>query len=112
MADGSVEHAGFGLGFSVVLDPAKTKQICSQGSFAWGGAASTIFWIDPEEDLAVVFMTQLMFNDRLRLPLRATLQSIVYGAVCSTAGEGDGDGDADGVGGGGGGAVHGQRPRL
>ena len=102
---------GFGLGFSVVLDPAKTKQICSKGTFAWGGAASTIFWVDPEEDLAVVFMTQLMFNDRLRLPLRATLQSIVYGAVCSTAGEGDGDGDADGVGGGGG-AVHGQRPRL
>ena len=33
-----------------VLDPAKSKQICSPGTFAWGGAASTIFWIDPQEE--------------------------------------------------------------
>jgi CubicO group peptidase (beta-lactamase class C family) len=45
---------GFGLGFSVLLDPVKAGG-GSAGSYAWGGAASTIFWIDPAEELIVLF---------------------------------------------------------
>ena len=41
------EGMGFGLGFSVVLDPARTKVACSEGELAWGGLASTAFWVDP-----------------------------------------------------------------
>ena len=44
------------------MDPAKQGQVGSVGSFAWGGAASTYFWVDPEEGLVVVWMTQLMGN--------------------------------------------------
>jgi CubicO group peptidase (beta-lactamase class C family) len=56
----SYEGIGFGLGFSVVLDAARTKAACSDGEFAWAGAASTAFWVDPVEDMAVLFLTQLM----------------------------------------------------
>ena len=51
---------GFGLGFSVVQSPARAHVPGSPGAYAWGGAASTAFWIDPAEDLIVIFMTQLM----------------------------------------------------
>jgi CubicO group peptidase (beta-lactamase class C family) len=51
---------GFGLGFSVLLDQAKAQISGSPGQFAWGGAASTAFWIDPVEKLVLVFMTQLL----------------------------------------------------
>ncbi|MBC6439163.1 MAG: beta-lactamase family protein [Rhodospirillales bacterium] len=51
---------GFGLGVSVVIDPAACNTMQSVGEFAWGGMASTAFWIDPMEDLAAVFMTQLI----------------------------------------------------
>jgi CubicO group peptidase (beta-lactamase class C family) len=51
---------GFGLGFSVMIDPAKAHIVGSPGEFAWGGAASTAFWCDPAEDMAVVLLTQLM----------------------------------------------------
>ena len=51
---------GFGLGFAVVFDPPKTLVPCSMGEFYWGGAASTAFWVDPVEDVTVVFMTQLL----------------------------------------------------
>eukprot|EP00937_MAST-01D_sp_MAST-1D-sp2_P006663 g6663.t1 len=72
---------GFGLGFSVVLDAARSGDMASTGSFAWGGAASTLFWVDPAEQLVVVFMTQVLGLDRLRLPLRALLANIVSGTV-------------------------------
>lgn len=62
---------GFGLTGSVVTEPAWTGLPASRGSFGWGGAASTYFWIDPEEDLAVVFMTQLLMSNTY--PLRAHL---------------------------------------
>jgi len=64
------EGVGFGLGFAVTLDPTLTGG-GSIGEYYWGGAASTIFWIDPEEDLIVIFLTQLMpsgtFNFRGQL---------------------------------------------
>jgi CubicO group peptidase (beta-lactamase class C family) len=54
------EGLGFGLGFAMTIDQARTKNLGSHGEYFWGGMASTAFWIDPVEDLAVVFMTQLM----------------------------------------------------
>jgi CubicO group peptidase (beta-lactamase class C family) len=73
---------GFGLGFSVALDNADGQIAGSPGAYAWSGAASTHFWIDPTEDLAVVFMTQYMtLSARGRYNLGRELRSIVYGAL-------------------------------
>ena len=71
---------GFGLGFSVVKSPVEAGLHGSVGNFAWGGAASTIFWCDPVEHLSVVFFTQVM-GMAPRNMLRAKLGSMVYGAV-------------------------------
>ena len=75
----SYEGIGFGLGFSVVLDPATAKAACSPGELAWGGAASTAFWIDPVEEISVVFLTQLMPSSTY--PIRRELRSLVYQAI-------------------------------
>lgn len=53
----------------------------SNGSFSWGGAASTLFWVDPSERLSVVFATQFRFRDDLRMPLRAIISNMVYGSL-------------------------------
>ena len=71
--------AGFGLGFQVTLDPAESPTIGSAGNFSWGGAASTYFWIDPEEELVAIFLTQLYPSSTY--PLRPQLQQLVYGAL-------------------------------
>lgn len=73
------EGVGFGLGFSVVLDPARHKTLSSRGEFAWGGAASTSFWVDPAEDLTVVWMTQLLPSSSV--PIRPRLTPLVYQAI-------------------------------
>ncbi|MFV0525816.1 MAG: serine hydrolase domain-containing protein [Acidimicrobiales bacterium] len=70
---------GFGLGFSVVLDPAEAQVITSPGEFAWGGAASTLFWIDPAEELVVIGLTQLMPSSAY--PIRAQLRPMIYAAL-------------------------------
>lgn len=70
---------GFGLGFSVVLDPAAAQVITSPGEYAWGGAASTLFWIDPAEELTVIGLTQLMPSSAY--PIRQELKPLVYGAL-------------------------------
>jgi CubicO group peptidase (beta-lactamase class C family) len=70
---------GFGLTVSVALGPARTGVVGSAGEFMWGGAASTIFWVDPAEDLTVVFMTQLLPSGTFNF--RGQLKSIVYGAI-------------------------------
>lgn len=69
---------GFGLGFSMVLDVAQSESIGSVGEFRWGGAASTAFWVDPLEDLLVVFMTQLT---RATTQIRPQLKSLIYPAI-------------------------------
>jgi CubicO group peptidase (beta-lactamase class C family) len=71
---------GFSIACSVTTDVAKTRLPGTAGEFAWGGAASTAFWIDPKEDLAVVFMTQVMGTDA-RLTLRRDLRTLVYSAM-------------------------------
>ena len=50
---------GFGLGFAVLTDPAKSPDALSIGSFTWGGANGTLFWIDPQEDLIGILMIQI-----------------------------------------------------
>jgi len=70
---------GFGLGFSVMQSPARAQVVGSPGEFAWGGAASTAFWIDPMEDLTVIFMTQLMPSSSY--PLRRELRVLTYAAL-------------------------------
>jgi CubicO group peptidase (beta-lactamase class C family) len=50
--------ANFGLGFRVVLDPASTQTLGSEGMFGWSGIYGTTFWVDPEERLAAILMVQ------------------------------------------------------
>jgi CubicO group peptidase (beta-lactamase class C family) len=79
-----VSHAGsgFGLGFAVALDTADGQVTISPGSYYWAGAASTHFWIDPAEELAVVFMTQYMSAlPETRVNIARELRAIVYGAL-------------------------------
>jgi CubicO group peptidase (beta-lactamase class C family) len=78
-AETKYEGQGFGLGFSVVIDRARAATTASVGSYGWGGAASTIFWIDPAEELVVIFLTQLIPSRTF--DFRGQLQAIVYGAL-------------------------------
>jgi len=55
---GLLSAGGFGLGVAVTLEPGISGEIGSPGSYGWGGAAGTRFWIDPEEELIAIFMTQ------------------------------------------------------
>ncbi|GIX47381.1 MAG: serine hydrolase [Candidatus Tectimicrobiota bacterium] len=70
---------GFGLGFSVLLDPTRAQIVGTPGEYAWGGAASTAFWVDPREDLIVIFLTQLMPSSAY--PLRRELRVLTYAAL-------------------------------
>src|ERR1700744_4794399 len=72
------EGVGFGLGFACTLDTVKSGSIAA-GDFYWGGAASTIFWVDDAEDLSVVFMTQLMPSGAFNF--RGQLKSIIYSSI-------------------------------
>jgi len=70
---------GFGLGFSVTMDPVKTLIPGSPGEFSWGGAATTSFWIDPAEELITIFMTQVLPSSAY--PFRRELRTMVYAAI-------------------------------
>jgi len=74
-----LRRIGFGLGFSVVIDSVKNKSLTSEGTFSWGGAASTVFWVDPAEDLCVGFYTQLLPSGTYSI--RRELQQLVYQAL-------------------------------
>jgi CubicO group peptidase (beta-lactamase class C family) len=78
---GEVGFAGMGFGLTVAVAkaPAETQVIGSPGEYMWGGAASTIFWVDPAEDLTVVFMTQLLPSGTFNF--RAQLKTLVYPAI-------------------------------
>ncbi|MBU6316336.1 MAG: beta-lactamase family protein [Acidobacteria bacterium] len=69
---------GFGLGFASTIDHVTTGAL-PQHDFYWGGAASTVFWVDPVEDLWVVFATQLMPS--VTFDFRGQLRSLVYSAI-------------------------------
>ena len=76
--DGNISGVGFGLGFGIITDPAYYGVIGSVGEFNWGGAAGTIFWIDPLEEIVVVSMIQLMSSP---WPLRSELRVATYQAI-------------------------------
>jgi CubicO group peptidase (beta-lactamase class C family) len=71
---------GFSIGCGVNVNVAKTRLPGTLGEYFWGGAASTAFWIDPKEELAVVFMTQVIGSE-VRLTLRRDLRTLVYSAM-------------------------------
>jgi CubicO group peptidase (beta-lactamase class C family) len=73
---------GFGLGFAVAFDPARALVPSSPGESYWGGMASTGFWVDPQEQVAVVLMTQLMPSSST--PIRRELRTLVYSALMET----------------------------
>jgi CubicO group peptidase (beta-lactamase class C family) len=70
---------GFGLGFGVVIDPPSNRSLASKGEYMWGGAASTAFWVDPSEEVSVVFMTQLLPSGTY--PIRPQLRWTVNAAL-------------------------------
>jgi CubicO group peptidase (beta-lactamase class C family) len=78
-AETMYDGVGFGLGFAVTVDPVHNRVLGSVGEYAWGGAASTVFWCDPKEQIAAVFMTQLLPSGTL--PLRTNLKRLVYQAL-------------------------------
>jgi CubicO group peptidase (beta-lactamase class C family) len=77
-SEASYAGVGFGLGFAVTLNPARTLMPGTVGDYSWGGMASTYFWIDPREDLIVIFMTQL--TPSATYPIRRELRTLVYSA--------------------------------
>ena len=78
-AETTFDGVGFGLGFSVTIDPVKAKVPGSVGDFGWGGAASTTFWVDPVEEITCVFMTQLLPSSTH--PIRSQLKQLVHQAL-------------------------------
>jgi CubicO group peptidase (beta-lactamase class C family) len=73
------DGVGFGLGVSVTLDPVRAQVPSSPGEYGWGGMASTAFWVDPREELTVVFMTQLLPSTIYGF--RTQLKQLVYAAI-------------------------------
>ncbi|WP_279244908.1 serine hydrolase domain-containing protein [Candidatus Litorirhabdus singularis] len=75
----SYEGVGFGLGFAQKVDPVSNGSLGSVGEYFWGGMASTLFWVDPAEELVMVFMTQLVPSGTFNF--RGQLQSLIYPAL-------------------------------
>ena len=73
------DGTGFGLGVSVVTDPQAGKVLTSLGQYGWGGAFSTAWWVAPEENLSVLFFTQLLPSSTH--PIRSQLNQLVYQAL-------------------------------
>lgn len=78
-AESAYHGIGFGLGFSVVLDPVPGKVLSSPGEFAWGGLARTAFYVDPIEEITAMFFTQLLPGPVY--PLRTQMRALVMAAV-------------------------------
>jgi len=74
-----MDGVGFGLGWSVMLDPALARPPGNVGDFSWGGMASTIYWVDPVEDLTCIFLTQLTPSSSYAN--RPELKALVHGAM-------------------------------
>ncbi len=74
---------GFGLGFYVVEDLGARGVPGSEGEFGWGGAYHSVYWVDPAEELVVVYLTQLV--PARGLDDHGTLRSLVYQAVVAPA---------------------------
>jgi CubicO group peptidase (beta-lactamase class C family) len=71
--------SGFGLGFSVLINPVAAKTLSTNGEFSWGGAASTVFWVDPAAGLTAMFFAQLVPSSTY--PVGRQLRHLVYQAI-------------------------------
>jgi CubicO group peptidase (beta-lactamase class C family) len=78
-AETPLRGVGFGLGFSMVIDPVRYSVVANAGDYSWGGAASTAFYVDPVEDITVSFYTQLLPSSTL--PIRSYLRAMVNQAI-------------------------------
>ena len=78
-SEATYNGVGFGLGFAITHNPTQTLLAGSPGEYWWGGMASTAFWVDPVEDISVVFLTQLVPSSSY--PIRRELRSMVNAAV-------------------------------
>lgn len=78
-SESTTAGSGFGLGFAMVIEPAKTLIPASKGEFYWGGAYSTAFFVDPVERITMVFMTQLYPSSAY--PVRRQLKTLIYSAL-------------------------------
>ena len=70
---------GFGLGFAMTIDLPRSRNAGSIGEYYWAGSASTTFWIDPNEELTVIFMTQFMPSDTFNV--RDELKQLLYAGL-------------------------------
>jgi len=77
------QGVGFGLGFAMTTDPVRCGVTSSPGEFWWGGMASTAFWVDPVEDICVVFLTQLIPSSTY--PIRRELRTLINAAIVEPA---------------------------
>ena len=77
---GGTQGLGFGLGFAVVKDTSKIRGRTTKGEYYWGGMANTMFWIDPENDVVAIFMTNILPSG-IYPSLRNELRDRVYSAV-------------------------------
>ena len=78
-AETTFDGVGFGLGVAVVDDPVANRSLASRGEYTWGGAASTVFWNDPAEQISAVFLTQLLPSQTH--PIRSQLRQLVNQAL-------------------------------
>jgi CubicO group peptidase (beta-lactamase class C family) len=69
---------GFGLGFGTIKNQGLSGLALPEGSYFWGGAAGTFFWIDPQNELIGMFMTQLVPH---RTSLRQDMWGLTYQAI-------------------------------
>jgi len=72
---------GFGLGFGVMLNPAQSGMMGSIGDHGWGGFAETYFWIDPQEEMIAILMSQ--YQPSQTYPIRKEFRTAVYQALIS-----------------------------
>ena len=77
---GFFDGVGFGLGFAVVQDPVKGHIQAREGEASWGGMASTVFWVDPVEEISCIFLTQLVPSGT-HIKLRWDLRALVNQAI-------------------------------
>lgn len=82
-SEAAYDGVGFGLGFATTVSPSRTLIPGSAGDFFWGGAASTFFWVDPQEDLIGMFLTQLLPSSAY--PIRRQMRTLVYSAISDSA---------------------------
>ncbi|MGM3277777.1 serine hydrolase domain-containing protein [Ralstonia sp. 24A2] len=83
-SEAAYDGVGFGLGFATTVAPSATLIPGSSGDFFWGGAAGTFFWVDPQEDLIGLFLTQVLPSSAY--PVRRQLRTLVYSAITEVGG--------------------------